>query len=86
MKIIALSTFAIALISAMSGCATGPSYQIEKGWVKRGVSYEQAHKQLFDCKEKAKYNAERETQVGGLTENCMTLEGYKWGEYKTEIK
>ncbi|MCP5142802.1 MAG: hypothetical protein H6926_00895 [Chromatiales bacterium] len=82
----ALSTFAVALISTLSGCASGPSYIVEKGWVKQGVSYEQARRQLFDCKEKAKANAERETQIGGLTESCMTLEGYAWGEYKRPIR
>ena len=74
------------LVTVLSGCASGPSYRIEKGWVKNGVNQEQARRQYFDCQEKAKSNAERETQVGGLIENCMTLEGYKWGEYRTVIK
>lgn len=85
MKKIAYSAITAALIASVAGCASGPSYEIEKGWVKQGVSYEQARKQLFDCKEKAKANAERDTQVGGLTESCMTLEGYSWGEYKKRI-
>lgn len=74
------------LVVTLSGCASGPSYRIEKGWVKNGVSQEQSRRQYFDCQDKAKSNAERETQIGGLIENCMTLEGYKWGEYKTIIK
>lgn len=86
MKKIALSTLTATLIATLSGCASGPSYTIEKGWVKRGVSYEQARRQFFDCKEKAKANAERETQIGGLTESCMTLEGYAWGEYTRRIQ
>lgn len=85
MKRIALSTVVFAFIATVSGCASGPSYTIEKGWVKEGSSYEQAREQLFDCQQKAKANAERETQVGGLTESCMTLEGYTWGEYRKRI-
>jgi len=85
MKKAALLTIAATLVTTLSGCATGPSYTIEKGWVKEGVSYKQAQRQLFDCKEKAKANAERETQIGGLTESCMTLNGYRWGEYKRRI-
>lgn len=85
MNKIKLTVLSIALIGAMTGCA-GPSYRIEKGWVKKGVSQEQSRTQYFDCQEKAKANAERETQVGGLVENCMTLNGYKWGEYKTQIR
>jgi hypothetical protein len=85
MKKIALSTVAAALVTSLSGCASGPSYTIEKGWVKQDVTYEQARQQLFVCKEKAQAAAERETQVGGLTESCMTLEGYTWGEYKRRI-
>lgn len=83
---IALSSITAALIITLSGCASGPSYKIENGWVKQDISYEQARRQLFDCTEKAKTMAERETQVGGLTESCMTLEGYKWGTYRTIIK
>lgn len=86
MKKIALSTITVAIISTLSGCASGPSYQIEKGWVKKDVSYQEARKQLFDCQEKAKANAERETQVGGLIESCMTLEGYSWGAYRRIIR
>ncbi|WP_155996750.1 hypothetical protein [Thioalkalivibrio sp. ALMg11] len=85
MKGIALSFFTAGLVVALSGCASGPSYKIEKGWVKEGVSYEEAQRQRFDCREKAKDNAERETQIGGLKESCMTLEGYEWGTYRTKI-
>lgn len=85
MKKVVLSSFGVALILTLSGCASGPSYRIEHGWVKQDVSYEEARRQLFDCQEKAKANAERETQIGGLTESCMTLEGYKWGTYRTRI-
>ncbi len=85
MKKAALLTTAATLVTTLSGCATGPSYTIEKGWVKEGVSYKQAQRQLFDGKEKAKANAERETQIGGLTESCMTLKGYRWGEYRKRI-
>lgn len=85
MRNLTLFTTTAALIATLSGCASGPSYTIEKGWVKQGASYEQARKQLFDCNDKAKAAAERETQVGGLTESCMALEGYKWGEYKRII-
>ena len=86
MRKIALSTFTAALITTLSGCSSTPSYNIEKGWVKKGVTYEQAKIQLFDCAEKAKATAERDTQIGGLTESCMALEGYTWGQYKTAIK
>ena len=85
MKKIALSTLTAGLMMSLLGCASGPSYTIEKGWVKEGVTYEQARQQLFACKEKAQAAAERETQVGGLTESCMTLEGYTWGEYRRRI-
>lgn len=85
MKKIALSTIAAALITSLSGCASGPSYTIENGWVKQDVSYELARQQLFVCQEKAKATAQRETQIGGLTESCMTLEGYTWGEYRRRI-
>lgn len=85
MKKIALSTITAGLLASLSGCASGPSYTLEKGWVKQDVSYEQARQQLFACKEKARATAERETQVGGLTESCMTLEGYTWGEYRRRI-
>lgn len=80
------AVLAVVLVATLSGCASGPSYRIEKGWVKKGVNQIQARKQYFDCQEKAKSNAERDTQIGGLVENCMALEGYKWGEYKTEIR
>lgn len=86
MKKVALSSLTVALIAVLSGCASGPSYEIKDGWVKEDVSYEQSRRQLFDCQEKAKNNAERDTQVGGLTESCMTLEGYKWGTYRTPIR
>ena len=85
MKKIAISTLSAALIVMLPGCASGPSYTIEKGWVKKGVSYDQAKRLLYACKEKARANAERETQIGGLTESCMTLEGYTWGEYRKRI-
>jgi len=85
MKKIAISTALAAAIVILPGCASGPSYIIEKGWVKKDVSYEQAKVQLYNCKEKAKANAERETQIGGLTESCMTLEGYTWGQYRKAV-
>lgn len=85
MKKIALSVATIGLVASLSGCSSAPSYQIEKFWVKDGVSQEEAKKQFFDCKEKAKTAAERETQIGGLTEHCMQLDGYQWGEYRTKI-
>ena len=75
----------VAFAFLFSGCATGPSYKIEQGWVKENIDQAQAKRQLFDCKEKAKSAAERETQIGGLTESCMSLEGYSWGEYKTAL-
>jgi hypothetical protein len=86
MKKILLPTVVTALLTTLTGCATGPSYTIEKGWVKENVSYEDAKLQLFNCNEKAKLAAERETQIGGLVESCMALEGFKWGEYKRRIR
>ncbi|MGH1460440.1 MAG: hypothetical protein ACRBB6_00225 [Neptuniibacter sp.] len=80
-----LPAISVVLMVTLSGCASGPSYTIEKGWVKKDVSYQQARKQLFNCQEKAKNNAERETQIGGLIESCMTLEGYIWGQYRKRI-
>lgn len=85
MKKWALSITTAALVATLSGCASGPSYSIEKGWVKKDVTYQQAQRQLFDCKDKAKAAAERDTQIGGLTESCMALEGYTWGKYRRII-
>lgn len=79
-------TISIAFFLTMAGCASGPTYKVKEGWVKQDVTYEQSRRDLFYCQEKARSNAERETQVGGLTESCMTLEGYRWGEYKTRIR
>lgn len=70
----------------VSGCASAPVYEVEKFWKKDEVSLEQAKRDFIICKEKAKKHAERDTQVGGLTENCMQLEGYKWGEYKRRVR
>lgn len=82
-----MRTFILCVVTSLyiSGCATAPSYKIQEGWVKESVDQAQAKKQLFDCMEKAKSAAKRETQIGGLTESCMSLEGYSWGEYKTAL-
>lgn len=85
MKKIALLIFTAALTSVLAGCVSGPSYNVHQGWIKQDTTNEEARRQLFDCQEKAKINAERDTQIGGLTESCMILEGYKWGTYKTRI-
>lgn len=81
-----LTSSAIILISTLTGCASTPSYEIEKFWKKDQVSYTQAKKEFIDCKETAKSTAERDTLVGGLTESCMTLKGYKWGVYKRRVR
>lgn len=85
MNKIALKLLVVAMAAGLAGCSSGPSYVMEKGWVRSGTSYEQAKRQLFFCNEKARDAAERETQVGGLVESCMALEGFKWGVYRTRI-
>jgi len=81
-KLLTIGVIALTL----TGCASTPVYQIEKFWKKDNVTHIQAKREFFDCKETAKSTAERETQVGGLTESCMTLKGYKWGVYKTRAR
>lgn len=82
MQKVVLSAVLVAMLASLAGCASGPSYRIENGWVKQGSSQEQANLQLMMCKQKAMAVAERDTQVGALVESCMSLEGYKWGSYR----
>lgn len=81
-----LTAGSIILISTLTGCATGPTYHIEKFWKKDSITHMQAKQEFIACKETAKSTAERDTQVGGLTESCMTLKGFKWGVYKTRAR
>jgi len=73
------------VITTLSGCASGPSYKIKEGWVKKGMNQKDSNNQFRYCKEKASNVAKRKTQIGSLIENCMTLEGYSWGKYKIRI-
>lgn len=82
MKKVVLSAVLVTMLASLAGCASGPSYRIEKGWVKQGANQELANLQLMMCKQKSIAVAERETQVGALVESCMALEGYKWGSYR----
>ena len=76
------TAFALVLMTTLAGCASGPSYSIKEGWVKKGMNQRDSDNQFQYCKEKATNVAKRETQIGSLIENCMALEGYKWGKYK----
>lgn len=78
--------FGVLVAMSTSACVTGPSYRIEQGWVKEHVDQTQAKQTLYNCAEKAKAAAERVTQVDGLTESCMALEGFAWGEYRTALQ
>jgi len=82
-----LSSLALTavVITTLSGCASGPSYKIKEGWVKKGMDQSDSTIQFRYCKEKASKVAKRKTQIGSLIENCMTLEGYSWGKYKVRI-
>ncbi len=70
----------------VTGCTSIERVQIEKFWQKRGYSYEDAKLQYRLCHAKASRAAERKTQMGAMIENCMQLEGYKWGTYRFRLR
>jgi len=89
MKTISFAIIIMVFIGTLEGCSSDTItryYEVKDFWKKNNVTYDQAKHDFFVCEEKAKNAAERETQIGGLTEACMKLKGYQWGTYRWMIQ